>query len=187
MGDIEEEEEEADTPEWRVLDYEADGELSRYLEEVEDESLTRKQDAVDSGEDELPDRSQDEGQLWEERAPRRYLQEQPEIVRPAVELVGAEQLRTNRIDRRYTQYVRCVHALLRDVEGRADIRIMSIVDRGWGLYSPLDFEEAAVNGRPLPPCPRNRQDIIDLAMEQGHPIETLPGTNGANPQNGTRF
>ncbi|KAK6354507.1 hypothetical protein TWF696_003650 [Orbilia brochopaga] len=183
-----EEEEEAYTPELRILDYEADEEPLTSAEESEPQSLTLARGELDSGEYEPSENSGDDEQPWEfeERVPRGYIQdfELPDIVRPTIDLVDAEQLMANRIERRYNQYVRCIHALLHDVDGNPDLRIMAIVDRGWGLYSPVDFEEAMVNRRPLPPCPRSRQDIIDMAMEQGYPIDTLPGTNGANPQGG---
>ncbi|KAJ6261619.1 hypothetical protein Dda_4289 [Drechslerella dactyloides] len=175
----EDDEEDEDSLEGMVYDYEADEDSFGGMDENDlptpgfrmGEQLQQRE----------PGSGDDEERMWEEAASR----ENAWMEAPVVELVDPEELRANLLDRRYNLYVRCVQALLHDAEGNADIRIMAIVDRGWGLYSPVDFEEAMANGRPLPPCPRDRQDIIDLALEQGRPIDTLPGTNRDNPQSGT--
>ncbi|EPS45958.1 hypothetical protein H072_39 [Dactylellina haptotyla CBS 200.50] len=111
----------------------------------------------------------------------------PEIVSPDIQLDARETFRRRIADRRYTTYVRCVQALLRREDGEADEEIQNLVDHDWGLYSPMDFEEALASRSPLPQCPKSRQDIVNLAIDQGHPRYFPPGATGANPQSGVGY
>ncbi|KAF3230779.1 hypothetical protein TWF191_008621 [Orbilia oligospora] len=100
----------------------------------------------------------------------------------AIETISKSQ--RNLADRQYNVYAECVQNLLTLRNGMSDDEVQSLVDRGWGHYSILDFYKAALDGTPPPTCPNNRQDIIKLAIDQGHPRYVAPGATGANPQSG---
>ncbi|KAF3316894.1 hypothetical protein TWF173_000898 [Orbilia oligospora] len=100
----------------------------------------------------------------------------------AIETISKSQ--RNLADRQYNVYAECVQNLLTLRNGISDDEVQSLVDRGWGHYSILNFYKAALDGTPPPTCPDNRQDIIKLAIDQGHPRYVAPGATGANPQSG---
>ncbi|KAK6514697.1 hypothetical protein TWF281_004894 [Arthrobotrys megalospora] len=83
---------------------------------------------------------------------------------------------------RHTEYVKCLQALAAD-----DYPLLELIDRGRGIYSVIDFYEAVEEGKPFPPCPRNRQDILNLAIAQGYKDDVAPDATGANPQSGVGF
>ncbi|KAK6525121.1 hypothetical protein TWF694_005267 [Orbilia ellipsospora] len=101
-----------------------------------------------------------------------------------IKLDQSAALRRRISDRRWQTYARCIQSLLRKENGEPDEEIQWLIDKGWGMYMPLDFDVAIATKRPSPPCPGNRQDIINMAIDQGHPRYVPPGATGANPQSG---
>ncbi|KAF3919238.1 hypothetical protein AA313_de0207485 [Arthrobotrys entomopaga] len=129
--------------------------------------------------------SQDEGEFEKEGEIQEV--EEPSVIshieEADIRLDGGAALRRRISDRRWQTYARCIQNLLRR-DGEPDEEIQWLIDKGWGMYSPLDFDVAIARKMPLPACPRNRQDIINLAIDQGHPRYLPPGATGANPQSG---
>ncbi|KAK6361011.1 hypothetical protein TWF730_007126 [Orbilia blumenaviensis] len=104
----------------------------------------------------------------------------PTEISPApVQLQRLTLQREGLADKRYSIYERCVQGFLKDEYGQDDEEIMSLVDNGLGVYSIQDFRQAIREGKPAPPCPRYRQDIIDRALGQGY---IVADTTEASPQ-----
>ncbi|KAK6497291.1 hypothetical protein TWF506_004764 [Arthrobotrys conoides] len=106
----------------------------------------------------------------------------PDII--PINLENMSESRRDLADRQYNTYAECIQDLFTLRNGLGDEEVQSLVDRNWGHYSILDFYRAAVGGTNPPTCPEDRQEIINLAIDQGHPRYVAPGTTGANPQSG---
>ncbi|KAK6498311.1 hypothetical protein TWF481_010902 [Arthrobotrys musiformis] len=101
-----------------------------------------------------------------------------------IKLKKMSKSRRDLADKRYEIYANCVQGFLKFPNDEPDEEVQTLVDRGWGVYSIMDFYQATKDGKSLPPCPKSRQDIINLAIDQGHPRYVAPGATGANPQSG---
>ncbi|KAF3907999.1 hypothetical protein ABW20_dc0108749 [Dactylellina cionopaga] len=121
--------------------------------------------------------------------PRLMLQSprSPGIMAPMVQLDNIPTMMQSQSEKRYNAYVRCVRRFVENENGEPDEEIAYLVEHGWGLYSPMDFDEARIRKQPPPPCPTRREDIIDRAEAQGYPRYVPPGATGANPQSGVGY
>ncbi|KAK6330080.1 hypothetical protein TWF718_003508 [Orbilia javanica] len=104
----------------------------------------------------------------------------------AIELGNFDRATHALIDTEWSNYAECVQNLLTfdKSDGVSDDEVQFLVDKTRGVYTILDFYRAAEENRPFPPCPRVRQDIINLAIDQGYERYVAPGATGANPQSG---